>query len=360
MDELIRMIDRTDRVVNFYVKCPEGKRGRPMNAGRAAAMSKIDSSSVCVKESKEGGRTTFHGMGNKSVHKQVSQEIKTKQKEANKGKDKASLRELKYTNRRTNREAAQDYKARIKEPEYKKAITEAQKQIEEKEAKPKQAEAEELVKGRMTRDSQSAKPLGRFLKNPRTTKKGKMNELAERVKQTKATGSGMNAMAEELSGLKLKVLVNLAGALGVNTRNAHTQKDLVATILDPPKGSNERPTVKPNNTWGTIKYPYASEPEQSRQENINKSSVGYPKHAEGSQMIGRSDIGKLVEKIKNFNSSGSGMNTIAEEIGDLRRSDLLNLAGRLGVKTKDAYSHEDLMHLIVDETLRAKARSRAI
>ena len=40
--------------------------------------------------------------------------------------------------------------------------------------------------------------------------------------------------------------------------------------------------------------------------------------------------------------------------------DLLNLAGRLGVKTKDAYSHEDLMHLIVDETLRAKARSRAI
>ena len=33
MDELTRMIDRTDQVINFYVKCPEGKRGRLVKFG---------------------------------------------------------------------------------------------------------------------------------------------------------------------------------------------------------------------------------------------------------------------------------------------------------------------------------------
>lgn len=118
MDPLLRLIERTDGIMKFFVKCPEGKRGRPMNVGRASEMNKIDPGSVCAKET-AGGKTVFYGTGNKQAGKQAHKNISARLKAdyASRGMDKTAVTEENKMARKSSREAEADYKERQNTPE---------------------------------------------------------------------------------------------------------------------------------------------------------------------------------------------------------------------------------------------------
>ena len=117
-DQLLRLIERTDDIINFYVKCPDGKRGRPMGVARAVEMNKIDPGSVCSKET-PNGRTVFYGTGNKAAGKQASKNVAGRLKESYKarGIGKEEMAADRKANRASNREAERDYKERQNTPD---------------------------------------------------------------------------------------------------------------------------------------------------------------------------------------------------------------------------------------------------
>jgi len=374
MDDLTRMIDRTDQIIKFYVKCPEGKRGRPMNAGRAAEMNKIDPGSVCVKESKEGGRTTFHGMGNKAVHKQASQGLDKRLKEANKGKEKGSLRELKYTNRRLNREANQDYKERRKDPKYKEAIAEMQKGLDAEAAK------------KTPQASQGTPELKGFKEGPRLMSRSEMGQLVEKVKRIQPTADSMDVMKEAISGLKRGDLINLGNALEVKLTGASSQQDLVDRIVEDTIGFRARANAiqdqikekyktRPYDDWETsfgtkkkesftpstqLKPVTRSAPQEDPPDEPMEWTTDFSNFKEGPRLMGRSDMGMLVDKVKKFQPTADDVDAMKEEISDLKRGDLVNLAGILGVGIKNATSQKELVDRIVFDTIGFKAQSNDI
>ena len=130
MDPLLRLIERTSNIMKFFVKCPEGKRGRPMNVGRASEMNKIDPGSVCAKET-SGGKTVFYGTGNKAVGKQARKNVSARLKAdyASRGMNKEAITEENRMAKKSSREAESDYKERqntpevIKEKEIKRAMS---------------------------------------------------------------------------------------------------------------------------------------------------------------------------------------------------------------------------------------------
>lgn len=68
MDALLQLIEQTDDLLEFFVQCPAGKRGRPLSVAKAQEIEKSQPGSVCAKvaQSRRGGgpgeRTVFYRM----------------------------------------------------------------------------------------------------------------------------------------------------------------------------------------------------------------------------------------------------------------------------------------------------------
>lgn len=88
---ILMQLQRIDDILKFYNKCPDGKRGRPMGVGKAAALEKASPGSICAKEVKanpsrgKGERTIFYrnktkGEANTPTEKKKDQPTQSEEK----------------------------------------------------------------------------------------------------------------------------------------------------------------------------------------------------------------------------------------------------------------------------------------
>ena len=301
-DNLLRLIDQTDAIINFYVKCPDGKRGRPMGVSRAVEMNKIDPGSVCAKET-PNGRTVFYGTGNKTAGKQASKNVASRAKESYKarGMGKAEISAERKSNRESNRAAEKDYRERqrkdpdaIKEREvkrakatlakhgvsmesskhqeelgqYKSQLMEAQKNIE---ALTKQLKE---ISGKLTNPSQQAgatkmpSPVasasgsagniagggtstkGKTTEIPVTQVKQRVNSkkttteqieyIADKINGAELTQDGIDKAKTHLEGLSTNDLQELAKELKLNVRGITGKERLKEVIIEDSLGFRVR------------------------------------------------------------------------------------------------------------------------